>query len=233
MTESWPAGGTSADDTLLTVLELVRSHGVRTRPELVRASGLGRNVVTARLQQLLDAGLVAEGTLGRSTGGRAPRELAFRHDAGHVLVAALGATGASIALAELGGHLVEQRRLALDVTCGPDRVLEEVDIHFRSLRERFPNLPVWGVGVGVPGPVEWSSGRPVAPPIMPGWDGFDIRGFFESRHQAPVWVDNDVNLMAIGEGRCGTAQGAHDFVNIKVGTGIGAGIVSGDRLHRG
>jgi glucokinase-like ROK family protein len=68
---------------------------------------------------------------------------------------------------------------------------------------------------------------------MPGWDGYPIRERFAARYGAPVWVDNDVNLLALGEWRSGVAAGHHTVVVIKVGTGIGAGIISDGRLHRG
>ena len=68
---------------------------------------------------------------------------------------------------------------------------------------------------------------------MPGWDGYPIRERFAARYGAPVWVDNDVNLLAMGEWRSGIAAGHDNVVVIKVGTGIGAGIISDGRLHRG
>ncbi len=92
---------------------------------------------------------------------------------------------------------------------------------------------LWGIGIGVPGPVEFGSGRPISPPIMPGWDGYPIRERFAARYGAPVWVDNDVNLLALGEWRSGVAAGHDNVVVVKVGTGIGAGIISDGRLHRG
>jgi len=92
---------------------------------------------------------------------------------------------------------------------------------------------LWGIGIGVPGPVEFRTGRPISPPIMPGWEGYPVREYFSHRHGVPVWVDNDVNIMALGEWRAGTAQGHHDFIFVKVGTGIGSGIVSNGLIHRG
>jgi glucokinase-like ROK family protein len=85
----------------------------------------------------------------------------------------------------------------------------------------------------VPGPVEFQTGRPISPPIMPGWDGYPIRERFAARYEAPVWVDNDVNVLALGEWRSGVAAGHDDVVVVKIGTGIGAGIISSGRLHRG
>lgn len=220
-------------DTVIKVLDLVREDEARTRPELVRVSGLGRNVVTQRVAQLLDSNLLQEGPLGPSTGGRAPRELRFNALAGHILVAELGATSIAVALADLNGGIIRHREERASVTAGPDATLGRVDELFREILDDGSPAQVWGIGVGVPGPVEFASGRPVSPPIMPGWDGFPVREYFVERYGAPTWVDNDVNLMALGELRAGLAQGERDMVYIKVGTGIGAGIVSGGRLHRG
>jgi predicted NBD/HSP70 family sugar kinase len=103
----------------------------------------------------------------------------------------------------------------------------------RSLLRESEGADVWGIGIGLPGPVEWETGRPVAPPIMPGWDGFDVRGFFSERYHRAVWVDNDVNAMATGEVLAGVARGNDNAIYIKVGTGIGAGLISQGRLHRG
>jgi predicted NBD/HSP70 family sugar kinase len=86
--------------------------------------------------------------------------------------------------------------------------------------------------IGLPGPVDFETGRPVAPPIMPGWNGYDVRGAFEERYGAPVWVDNDVNLLACSE-RARRGAEHPDLIYCKVGTGIGAGLLSRGRLHRG
>jgi glucokinase-like ROK family protein len=225
----------SADDrldTLVAVLDLTRNGDEWTRPEITRVSGLGRNVVTQRTAQLVEWGLLAEVGLSSSTGGRAARGLRFSAGAGHVLVAELGATTTSFGLSDLTGHLLSHRSEPSDITDGPEAILGRVAMHFEQLlHDNF--VDVWGVGVGVPGPVEFTSGKPVAPPIMPGWDGFDIRGFFSRRFHAPTWVDNDVNVMALGELRDGLALGRRDVIYVKVGSGIGAGLISRGKLHRG
>ncbi|MBO4240321.1 ROK family transcriptional regulator [Pseudonocardia alni] len=219
-------------DTLVTVLDLVRSGRARTRPELARRSGLGRTVVSQRLGQLEAAGLVTEGELGMSTGGRAPRELRFQADAGVLLVASLGATGFDAGVADLSGRLIDHRSRSWDIAAGPAAGLSRVESLFdEMLTDR--DAGVWGVGLGVPGPVEFASGRPVAPPIMPGWDGYPVRDRLATRYDAPAFVDNEVNLMALGEYRAGRGVGSPDLVLVKIGTGIGAGLISGGRLHRG
>jgi hypothetical protein len=219
---------------LVTVLDYVRTHGSTTRPSLVEATGLSRAVVTQRVGELLDYGLLVEGELGRSTGGRAPRLLRFPSDAGHLLVADLGATSVDVALADLSGTILAHVQEPCDIADGPERVLARVEELFVRILVSGEPRPgsLWGIGIGVPGPVEFDSGRPIAPPIMPGWDRYAVRERF-ARYHVPVWVDNDVNIMALGERRAGIARGHDNVVFIKIGTGIGAGIVVKGRLHRG
>ncbi len=198
-------------------------------------SGLGRAVVTQRVGELIDLGLVRDAGFRDSTGGRPPRQLTFNGDAGHLLVADLGATSIDVALTTLDGHILAQRDEPADIADGPARALDRVDELFNELRESTRNAPgaLWGIGIGVPGPVEFATGCPISPPIMPGWDGYPVRDRFGTRYGAPVWVDNDVNMLCLGEWRSGVAQGQDNVVVVKVGTGIGAGIISDGRLHRG
>jgi glucokinase-like ROK family protein len=233
VTALFPVGAEQVDGLAL-VLDAVRTGGLRTRPELVRELGLGRNVVSQRVSHLLDAGLLDEGRLAPSTGGRPSRELRFRAEAGCLLVAELGATDLQVGLSDLNGRLLEQRAERCDVAAGPERTLGRLEQLFDELLAAQPDgLPLWGIGVGVPGPVEFSQGRPIAPPIMPGWDAYPVRDRLSARYQAPTWIDNDVNVMALGELRAGIGVGEKELIYVKVGTGIGAGLVSGGRLHRG
>jgi glucokinase-like ROK family protein len=215
------------------VLDHVRTTRESSRAELARATGLGRSVLTQRVDALLEYGLIAEDRIGVSTGGRAPRLLRFRADAGHLLVADLGATSIDVAVADLSGGIVAHKQEAADIAAGPEAVLARVDELFdECVSEADAPGSLWGIGIGVPGPVEFDSGTPVSPPIMPGWDGYAVREHFAARG-VPVWVDNDVNVMALGELTAGSGSGVDDFVFVKIGTGIGAGIVVGGQIHRG
>jgi hypothetical protein len=222
-------------DALIAVLDEVRLGRSRSRSELVDRTGLSRSIVAQRVGELLDRGLVVEGDTGPSTGGRPPRRLTFRGDAGHVLVADLGASSIDVAVTTLDGRILAHIDEPADIADGPEVALARVEHLFEQLRASSRGIPgrPWGIGIGVPGPVEFRTGRPISPPIMPGWDGYPIRERFAARHGAPVWVDNDVNVLALGESRSGVAAGHDDVVVVKIGTGIGAGIISGGRLHRG
>jgi len=89
------------------------------------------------------------------------------------------------------------------------------------------------VGIGVPGPVSFRDGVPVSPPIMPGWDRYPVREVLTREHGCPAVVDNDVNIMAIGERHGGVAHSVDDFLFVKIGTGIGCGIHLAGAVYRG
>jgi predicted NBD/HSP70 family sugar kinase len=183
---------------------------------------------------LLGSGLLLEAGGTASTGGRPATALAFNHQSGVVLVADLGATHARVAVTDLAGTPLAERAQDLDIALGPDAALTWVSARFDELLEATAKSAddVRGIGIGVPGPVEFHTGRPVNPPIMPGWDGFEIQGWFADRYSAPVLVDNDVNIMARGEHWVHWRDTAH-LLLVKVGTGIGCGIVADGHIHRG
>jgi predicted NBD/HSP70 family sugar kinase len=218
--------------SLLRVVNLVRRGEAATRPELGRITGLGRGVVTQRVEQAIEMGYLEDGDFGPSSGGRAPRTLRFRSDQGRIVVCALGALHIHVGITALEGDVIDELHQAWDIARGPEETLDTAISMVDELLARNDDLPLWGVGVGVPGPVDFATGRPVAPPIMPGWNGFDIRGRFEDHFQAPVWVDNDANLLAFNE-RARRNEEHLDLIYCKVGTGIGAGLLSQGRIHRG
>ncbi|MGE3810894.1 MAG: ROK family protein [Candidatus Nanopelagicales bacterium] len=221
--------------SLSAVLGAVRRHPGVTQSLLISDVGLGRSVVTARLAELQGLGLVVEDGLAPSTGGRAPRLLRLRAEAGVVGGIAIGALGMEVGIADLYGRTISRIDDPISVADGPEVVLGKAEALLeRQLASYADGRPVWGIGVGVPGPVEFGRGVPVAPPIMPGWDGYPVRDRIARRYDAPVWVDNDVNLLALGELRTSHgARGVQDMIYVKIGTGIGAGLVSRGRIHRG
>ena len=225
-----PSSPTSAG----ALLHLIREEVAVTRADLARATGLARSTVAQRVDTLIAEGLVHDTGGSVSTGGRPPAVLVFNRDAGVVLAADLGATHSRVAVSDLAGAPLAERAGDLDIGLGPDGVLEWLEERFTELVVEVGRSrdDVRGIGVGVPGPVEFASGRPVNPPIMPGWDDFPIPEWFAGRYRAPVLVDNDVNIMARGEHRMHWRDTQH-LLLIKVGTGIGCGIVADGHIHRG
>ncbi|MFJ7243431.1 ROK family protein [Kitasatospora sp. NPDC098652] len=216
------------------LLAILRDGQARTRAELMQLTGLARSTVSQRLDALLDQQWVVPADGAISSGGRPAVAFAFNAGARIVLAADLGATHARIALTDMTTRVLAERSQDVPITDGPEHVLGWLVEEFTSLLAESGHTlaDVCGAGIGLPGPVEHTTGRPVNPPIMPGWDGFDVPGWLGPRIGAPVLVDNDVNIMALGEHWAASPEVAH-LLFVKVGTGIGSGIITEHRLHRG
>lgn len=216
------------------LLQLMRDGHPRTRAELVEATGLSRGTVSARIEGLTELGLLAPFADAASTGGRPPSRIVFKAD-GHLVAGAdLGATHATLMISNLAGERLAATRIPLEIADRPETVLSRLAEAITGLLDQVApqGSGLVGIGLGVPGPVEHSTGKPTKPPIMPGWDGYDVPAALQERFPVPVLVDNDVNLMALGERSVRTPE-PREMVFIKVATGIGAGIISGGELQRG
>lgn len=233
-TESTLRFGAQTDEvtSLLRIVNLVRTSEATTRPEIGKVTGLGRGVVSQRVDQAIEIGFLGDGEFAASSGGRAPRTLRFRSEQGRIIVCALGAAHIRVGIAALDGDIIDHAHRTWEIAQGPEKTIDAVMSLIDEVTQRHPKVPTWGVVVGLPGPVDFNSGQPVAPPIMPGWNGFDVKTPFEERFGAPVWVDNDVNLLALGE-RARRRDAMLDLIYCKIGSGIGAGLLSQGKIHRG
>ncbi|MEV0408825.1 ROK family protein [Actinoallomurus sp. NPDC050550] len=209
-------------------------RGGLTKADVMRLSGLSRTAVNQRLDSLLAAGLLVPAPEEARTRGRPASQFVVNRDRGVLLVADVGATGLRAALCDLGGAVRAERAADADVTSGPEAVLTLVHGLFTKMLEetRQTEENVLGVGIDVPGPVDFATGRVVSPPIMTGWDRYDIPGWFTRRYDCPVLVDKDVNAMAVGEQRLRYPDVAH-LLMVKIGTGVGTGLIAGGQVHRG
>ncbi|NEE00730.1 ROK family transcriptional regulator [Phytoactinopolyspora halotolerans] len=216
------------------LFQLLRDGRPRTRAELAGETGLARSTIAQRVDALLATGLIGAADKAASSGGRPPTRFAFNPSARAVLAADVGASHVRLAVTDLAGELVAETGEELPVSAGPERVLGWVAEHATELIREAGRRPadLVGVGVGLPGPVEHSTGRPISPPIMPGWDGFDVTGYLTERLGTVVLVDNDVNIMALGEHFTNWPD-ASQLMFVKVATGIGCGLITDGRLHRG
>jgi glucokinase-like ROK family protein len=214
------------------LLRLLRDGGPQSRAELGEAVELSKSKVAIELDRLTELGFVETAGLAASRGGRRSHVVALASTLRFVGVD-IGATSIDVAITDGELRLLTRVSAPADVREGPNTVLDEVLELVGKARADGIAPEVHGVGVGVPGPVSQRDGAPVVPPIMPGWNHFPVRDALGAALGAPVMVDNDVNIMALGELHAGTARSVRDLLFVKVGTGIGCGIVVGGEVYRG
>lgn len=216
------------------ILDILRDGRARTRRDLALLTGQARTTVAQRLGVLMEAGLVRPTDEAAATGGRPSAAFEFSHDSRLVLAVDLGANHATYGIADLNGDVLASRTDAVRIDDGPQAVMSLVFERLDQLLAdpRAAGREVLAAGVGLPGPVDQHTGRPTSPPIMPGWDGYDLRSVLSRRYGCPVFVDNDANVLAIGE-RAVSWPHVDDLMFVKVATGIGAGVISGGRLLHG
>ena len=206
-----------------------------SRHALAAPLGFSASKGKALIAGLIDQGLLEEAGLQPSQGGRPAETLRLHHGLGLLLGVDIGATSLTIAVLRPDLSVLAQHEEDIDVRRqGPGVVLARAAVLMRELLARCGGRAsqVLGIGVGVPGPVNFNAGQLVSPPLMPDWDQFSIRDFLRDEYRAPVFVDNDVNLMALGE-LWRLQRGLPNFIVIKVGTGIGCGIVCHGSVYRG
>lgn len=219
------------------VARLIASGTATTRPQLARATGLARSTISTSLAGLEKRGLiVSNGIAPRERGaGRPADTLAISPDAGAILVVELTAHHIRVVAAGMDQRLLAQRRIEFLAEAGPVETLRATVALARELLGALGmgNESLRVVVVSFTGPVDTRRGVPVRPPIMPGWDGFPVAAHLKSEFGCPCRVDNDVNLIALGEARV-LPEDQCPLLVVKVGTGIGGGLVTAKgHVHRG
>ncbi|GAA2107085.1 ROK family transcriptional regulator [Actinomadura alba] len=216
------------------LLQFIRQGQARTRRDLMELTGLARSTIAQRVDQLVSAGYVREGGVDVSTGGRRPNMLKIDEGSAVVLAAHIGATHGRVAVVDLAGRTLAESAGPVRIADGPAALVDWISARFGALLAEAGRSmgEVCGVGVGLPCPVDQRTGRVIPTPIVTGWPEYDVVSALGARFPGPVLVDNDANMMALGEFTVADPD-CPALVLVKVGTGIGAGIVEGGRVLHG
>lgn len=233
---SRPSTQLVVDSSEAEILRALRRQGRISRTEISSITGWSKAKTSQEIRSLMDKGYIVEVGEGASQGGRKPQLLRINNQLGYIVGIDMGATSVDVALAEVSGKIIQRRSEAADVRVPPVVFMTRcVEIVSEMLEAQgFSPDQLLGIGIGVPGPVNFARGILVAPPLMPHWENFLIRDFFkEAFPSSYVVMDNDVNIMALGEQLAGDGANVDHFIFVKIGTGVGAGIISNGRIHRG
>ena len=231
-----PRSVDAAQASLALLLNLVRTGAATTRQELERRSELGRAVVADRLATMIELGLLKEGELGQATGGRAPRQMQFRQDAGSLLVSAIDQSSIALGIADLNGQMLVEHHEAAQLDAGPEAILDRLATIFDWLLRETEKPAPWGIGLALPGPIEKPAADFETVPVLQtiqSWQGFPFLERLSMRFGVPIFARSGVQTMTMGEAKAGGGRGLSDIIYVKLGRSISAGLISEGRLHRG
>jgi glucokinase-like ROK family protein len=218
------------------LIDLVRKYGEFSKADLVTFTEYSRTKITSCIDSLLNKKIIIANHATEYTGGRRSKTFSLNGKLGLVAGVDIGATSVDLGIADFSGKLLVRYAEPASVKDGPIKILGRVcSLLEKMLQENnLSSEKLNGIGIGVPGPVDFSAGTLVSPPIMPGWDRYPViqtvQQWFPS---ANVVVDNDVNVMALGEINQGAGKGVDNLIFVKIGTGIGAGIICEGKIYRG
>jgi glucokinase-like ROK family protein len=224
------------DSAAMEVIDLLRRLGAMPRNEIAEHLGYSRSKATVTVNNLLAAQVVLETGDGDSSGGRRPRVIDFSPDFAYVIGVDMGATSIDIALANFQGKILKRYSQAIDVHQGPDEIMPLIISQTKRMaaEQGIPVERILAFGMGVPAPIEYATGIVVRASNVRGWDNYSIPETIQAYFpHAMVRVDNDANMMALGELRFGAGKPHKHFILVKVGTGIGAGVVINGKIYHG
>jgi len=218
------------------VMDLIRfSPGGISRVEIARRLDLTRAAVTAIVNDLLGTGILREAESVVSRSGRPPVVLEINPARGYVVGIDLGASHISILITNMAARILGEVEAPIEIQDGPTVCLNRADQLLQELLAKTNHdiKDISAIGVGVPGPIVSDAGMVLAPPIMPGWDQFPIRDTLEKKWGRPISLNNDAELGALGEWAAGAGRGESNLAYIKVGVGIGCGLLLDGKIYTG
>lgn len=248
-----PIEGSAVSTPTDPLLMTLRAQGPLSKSQLAEALALSRSATSKRIERFVARGVIKVIGQAPSTGGR-PADLFGVNDGPRVLaIADIAGSSFRVALANTRGEVLASAQHDVPVSLGPKRVLAAVeDAHQELVRSHFQDHPGtegarhpddrrprlsygWaaGIAVSVPGPIDDKRSLPTSPPIMLGWENYDVLGYFRTRSEGvPLYLDNDANAMAYAEFALEYPDSKMLYM-IKAGTGIGSAIISEGNVVRG
>jgi predicted NBD/HSP70 family sugar kinase len=217
------------------VLDLIRSGRATTRTDLIDQLGWSRITLARRLDELLHASIVMSVGQQDSRGGRPPQEFAVNPDAGLLLAVDIGGSHTRLAITDLVSTILSEDEADIGLSEGPAEIFEWAGQVFDHMLDRLgkTRADVVGIGVGVPGPVDFVTGRLASPQVDPQWNDVLVKDYFAGRYDHAVFaVDRDVNIMALAEARRGWSE-YRDVVVLKAGIGVGLAFVLDGSIYHG
>ncbi|MGB7115528.1 MAG: ROK family transcriptional regulator [Anaerolineales bacterium] len=227
---------TMREMNLVLVLNTLRQNAPISRAEIARMTGLRKATVSSLVKDLVTGGFVQDiGVDPTSTQiGRPSSYLKLNPEAGNIIGAEIGVDFISVIATNFAAEIITRKHEStLDLNTQEEIIDRTIEILKEIYKETSQgDQPVFGIGLGVPGLVDESTGTLLFAPNL-GWRDVPLRKIFEAEFNVPVYVDNEANLAALGETYFGAGQDSRLVLYIVSGTGLGGGIVINGQLLTG
>jgi len=213
------------ENTLQCIFREISKSGEVSRRALARAMGLQASTLEAKVRALQHKGLVV------FHDGRA--KVGINPDFGYVVGIDLGASHLHFALADFRGEILSDTTVNIRPEDGPQKMIGQIKEGIRGMAEKVGHGRLRALAIGVPSPVDPVRGVVTFANNLPGWKDIHLGHELGREFRVPIFMENDVNMAAIGEHWRGVARRVNNFVFIALGTGIGSGIFIDGKLYRG
>jgi glucokinase-like ROK family protein len=219
---------------LSAILSHLRENAPISRAALAEITGLNKTTVSSLVSELIENQFVRE--VGLESGGVGRKAMLLKLDpaAGCIVSGEIGVDFISVIAADFASEIVWRHQTRSDPTMGQEAIAERA---VALLQQGVTGglcacSTLLGVALGLPGLVDQPTGTLLFAPNL-GWRDVPVRSILEQTFDAPVFVDNEANLAALGEHYFGAAQGYEEVLYISAGVGLGGGVVHDGQLCRG
>ena len=223
------------DYNLSQIFKVTHQQRSISRASLVRTTGLSATTISSIVTKFLESGLFIEVGEGKSSGGRRPILLQLNPENKLSIGVDLGASHIESVLANLYGTVKRKKLIKFDVANNPQQAINITIDQIAALikEESLTTSDVLGIGIAVPAPLKGENKDLLSPLILPKWENVSILDEINRVFQFPNYIDNDANVGALAENWWGSGQGISNLVYIKLGTGVGSGLIIENEVYRG
>lgn len=224
---------TSSDTAVKTILNIISDYGSVSQTQMFDISGYSRSMISIACEHLLKLGLIVTDNT-KTQNKKKNIEYKINCNLGYIIGIAIGGTSCRIGVFDLLCNPIEIIKEPVNHSTGPDAILSKICSNIDLLMKKHcKNGKILGIGMGIPTPVKYEEGYANNPSFMPGWHLYNLKDYFKEKYNCPAFIDNEVNIMALEEFQHKQKKDDHVLLCIKVGTGIGAGLVIDNKIYRG
>ncbi|MFC4454209.1 ROK family transcriptional regulator [Deinococcus sonorensis] len=218
-------------DNLSVVLEALQKLQPISRSGLAEATGLTAATITHMVDELSAYDLLVETPSSERQIGRRPTLLTLNPERGQVIGVELSRSRIQVIRSNFGGQTLARLDRPFQPTASVEQGLTQLAGVISDIVDQ--DRPLLGIGVGVPGPVNSAEGVVLGPPNFGGWRNVALTAWLRERFGVPCWLDDDAKAAAFGERWYGAGRHEDTLLYISLRSGVGAGLIVGDRVYRG